>query len=43
MDATTARRFAQYRAWADRLTYEAVAALARNPTTDLPVFLGTSA
>ena len=27
MDASTARLFAQYRAWADRLTYEAVAAL----------------
>ena len=27
MDTSTARLFAQYRAWADRLTYEAVAAL----------------
>jgi uncharacterized damage-inducible protein DinB len=27
MDANTARLFAQYRAWADRLTYDAVAAL----------------
>lgn len=27
MDASTARLFAQYRAWADALTYEAVAAL----------------
>jgi uncharacterized damage-inducible protein DinB len=27
MDADTARLFAQYRAWADRLTYDAVAAL----------------
>jgi uncharacterized damage-inducible protein DinB len=27
MDASTARLFAQYRAWADTLTYEAVAAL----------------
>lgn len=27
MDTSTARLFAQYRAWADRLTYDAVAAL----------------
>ena len=27
MDTSTARLFAQYRAWADKLTYEAVAAL----------------
>ena len=27
MDAATARLFAQYRAWADTLTYDAVSAL----------------